>query len=330
MRSVPHTQLWVGSFLLSLAISVSLQASLAGQDAAQELKENPALQAELKQLLQSKELGEQLEGIQRVGRLRSGGAPLLDELIVLLASENNDVSNRAALVIGAMGPIAIRAAPALIANMDDDQAKTEDRDYIWISFSRALFGLGPKSIPIMVDAIDSANHAQLAGICGALYDFGTAAKPALKKLIAKAEQDVLDSWPAMYVMEAIGKPSVEAMPLLLKSLKQDNFQLQVIACRVLTVIGPEAKAAKPLLHELMQTTGNTSARGRAAIALGSIGIAGGDDRNLLNSMSQLLEDPNQVVRERAVIGIGYLKGDALPVVENVRKAANDPKFFFFF
>lgn len=314
-------------FLLAIPLvwnALCLSTITWAQENGRELRENAQLRAELAEMLRSEDAMKQLEAIERIGKYRSQGSPMLDELIRLLSSENHEVAGRSAMVIGAMGPIAIKAAPVLIANMKNEQA-VADAEYLWMGFSRALFGLGPKVIPTLVESIPDANRSQFAGICGALYDFGTAAKPALDAVAIKAQQDNAFRWPAIYVLEAIGKPSVQAMPLLLESLDAADFQVQVITCRALAAIGPEAKAAQPKLLGLAKK-GNPSVRGRAAIALGALGIGEKDSSSVLQTLTELLDDPSQVVRERAMIGIGYLKQEGAPLLDRVRKAMTDPKF----
>jgi HEAT repeat protein len=210
--------------------------------------------------------------------------------------------------------------------MNDFADATTEREQLWISFSRALYGIGPTVVPTLVAGIDDANLPQFVGICAALHDLGPVAEPALDKMIVKAENDEYGyRWSAMYVMEAIGKPSVKAMPILIKALKDKDFQFQVIACRVLAAIGPEAKEAKPLLYEIIEN-GAPSARGRAAIALGAIGFSDGDDEKVMKALVGAMNQFNQVVRERAVIGIGRLGPKAMPIVDDVRAAANNPSF----
>ncbi len=286
---------------------------------------SPEARKAISEKLRSHDPMELASAIQEVGKLRAEGASFLDELIPILSSKDHNIANQTALVIGAMGPSAFKAAPALLANMNDQEAKTDQQEFLWISFSRALFGLGPKVIPILVEGIEKSNPIQFAGICGALHDFGTAAKPALTPILRKAESDHSLLWPALYVLEAIGKPSVQGMPLLIKALQDENFQNQLIACRVIAAIGPEAKEAKPILLKLAMN-GNTSCRGRAAIALGSIGASNQDREQIVETLKILLSDPNQVVRERAMVGIGRLGPDARDLIEDVRKALHDPKF----
>jgi HEAT repeat protein len=282
--------------------------------------------SEILKQLNSGDEEQQLLAIEQIGSLDDKGAVYLEPLISLLSGENRDVANQAALCIGAMGPVALKAAPALVANMDDFADTTAEKEQLWLSFSRALFGIGPTVVPTLVAGIDDANLPQFVGICAALHDLGPAAEPALPKLIAKAKENKYGyRWSAVYVMEAIGKPAVEAMPVLIDCLKDEDFQFQVVACRVLAAIGPEAKEAKPYLFDIIEK-GTPSAKGRAAIALGSIGFSDGDDDKVLKTLLAALNEFNQVVRERAVIGIGRLGPKAMPIVEEVRKAANSQDF----
>jgi HEAT repeat protein len=299
---------------MAMAIVCGLNSWTLGQD------------ADIVKQLHSADAEQQLLAIEQIGALDEKGAVYLDSLIQLLSGKDRDVANQAALCIGAMGPVALRAAPALVANMDDFADTTTEKEQLWISFSRALFGIGPKVVPTLVAGIDDANLPQFVGICAALHDLGDVAEPALPKLIAKAEENKYGyRWSAVYVMEAIGKPAVKAMPILIDCLKDEDFQFQVVACRVLAAIGPEAKEAKPYLYDIIEKSA-PSARGRAAIALGAIGCSDGDDEKVLSTLVSALNQFNQVVRERAVIGIGRLGPKAMPIVEEVRKAANSSDF----
>lgn len=275
--------------------------------------------------LLSKNAEEQLEAFANIA---GDEEKYLPELIKLLGNDNPDVANQAALCIGTLGPRGVKAIPALIDNMKNTERLTAGQESLWHSNGHALVAMGKDAIPALLNAIPKANQAQYLGICGALHEFGTEAAPALDavlKVLKEKKGDATYQWASLYVLEAIGNPSKKGLPLLLNSLKDENFQLQVMACRALGAIGPDAKEAVPTLTNLARE-GIPSVRGRAALALAGIGYKDAGGEELLALLAGLLKDPNQVVRERAVIALGLLGKDATPALEAIRDSANDIRF----
>ncbi len=278
------------------------------------------------QTLQSGNPDDQIAVLAELSEADDRGAEYVAALAPLLSGKNKDVANLAAEVLGWIGPKAMPAAPALVDNMDDLVALTSDREQVWITFSRALSGIGPDVVPYLIERLPEANLAQYLGICAALHDLGDAAAPAVPALIAKAEgRDNTMVWSALYAMEHVGAAAEPAMPMILDALNNDDFQMPLIACRVIASLGPKAKDAKARLYELAGSE-VPSTCSRAAIALGAVGFTDGDDEQLLGVLVKLLHNPNQVVRERAVQGIGKLGKAAAPIVEEVRNAAMNPQF----
>jgi HEAT repeat protein len=96
-----------------------------------------------------------------------------------------------------------------------------------------------------------------------------------------------------------------------------------MACRALAEIGPPAKDAVPRLTRLVRE-GIVSSRGHAAMCLGAIGPVEGID--VVDILCQARWDENQVVRERAMIGLGRLGRQARQARRMVEEALEDPEF----
>jgi HEAT repeat protein len=107
----------------------------------------------------------------------------------------------------------------------------------------------------------------------------------------------------------IGPEAKDAIPTVMKMLDSDDFHTQYWACRALGAIGSEASCATGKLAHLV-TSGVTSVRRNAAKALGNIGPSVGEEG--VHALLEGLNDPNQPVKQQAVIALGKLK----PVAES--------------
>ena len=102
---------------------------------------------------------------------------------------------------------------------------------------------------------------------------------------------------ALNMLRCMGTEASEAIPALLKLLKDENIQVSVPAAQLLSQIG---SAAIPTLLEMLAST-YVSARWGAIYALGEIGLA-----EFAPSLKARLHDENAEVREVAAKALAKL------------------------
>lgn len=179
--------------------------------------------------------------LEILATLGAAAAPVTDDLVGLLGDANEHVRGDAAVALGAIGPAAAKAVPALQKILAD--------------------GSGP------------AGPRYTAAY--ALARIGTAAKPALATLRGLVDTD--DTVLATVVVWAILKIAPEdtaivetAIPKLRKALRNGDDKVRLEAAVALGDIGHPAAAAVPILELVEEDDPVRAVRGAAAQALAKI------------------------------------------------------------
>lgn len=131
-----------------------------------------------------------------------------------------------------------------------------------------------------------------------------------------------DDWRIRYAALDRFRPTVNDLPILAKSLADDNASIRRLAVVYLGEIGEsgeaEGKAVMPLLFEGLKDK-SASVRRTAGDALSDLGDPAG-----IEPMLPLLKDRNKIVRWRAARYL-YETGDER-AIEALREAKDDPEF----
>ena len=221
-----------------------------------------------------------------------------------LASNDVDVRAAAARVLKAQGPLAVAAAPKLMA-MLRDEAITSDGDRISQLYGEALGAMGKEIVPALIERLGAVHILEAAGVHEALHAIGPDAAAAVEPILERMPNQQGDAlWASCYVLEAVER--------LTSLLDDPNFQIQVIAARALAAIGPEAVSAVPKLLERLNDA-NYSVQGHALLALGSIGPV--PDHDLPAIIGERMIKGQFVVKERAIEALGRLGPAAAGQVE---------------
>lgn len=229
-----------------------------------------------------------------------------------LASNDVDVRAAAARVLKAQGPLAVAAAPKLMA-MLRDEAITSDGDRISQLYGEALGAMGKEIVPALIERLGAVHILEAAGVHEALHAIGPDAAAAVEPILERMPNQQGDAlWASCYVLEGIGPAAAPAVERLTSLLDDPNFQIQVIAARALAAIGPEAVSAVPKLLERLNDA-NYSVQGHALLALGSIGPV--PDHDLPAIIGERMIKGQFVVKERAIEALGRLGPAAAGQVE---------------
>lgn len=187
--------------------------------------------------------------LEILATLEEVAEPATDDLVGLLGDADEHVRGDAAVALGAIGPAAGKAVPAL---------------------QKIVAGGGGPSGPRYAAAY-------------ALGRIGAAAEPALPTLRSLVDAD--DTQLATVVVWAILKIAPEdtsivekAMPKLRKALRNGDDKVRLEAAVALGDIGPLAAAAIPLLELVEEDDPVKAVRGAAAQALAKIRRAHASDR----------------------------------------------------
>lgn len=125
--------------------------------------------------------------------------------------------------------------------------------------------------------------------------------------------------------QALGSDAVSAVPELIKILDQNvSESSENYTARTLAVIGPEAKAAVPLLLRAATST-NVSDHSDAIWALGQIHA---DSDKVIPVLIRALRNPAMQDQLFAAIALGKFQGDAKSAVPALLEALKNPKPIF--
>ena len=262
----------------------------------------------------------------------------------------------AAETLGKIGPEAKTAVPALIELL---KRKATDSNVRYEAI-RALGAIGDakEAIPALTELRKEHNYSVSMAAARALWSIKSWSKErpptyngrTLEQLAAMAEStDRRMRWQAAMDLRLAGSA---AAPILTELLKGDDHDIQRIAASNLACIGPETKAAIPLLIELFKvqnTDAPNDARGAAAEALGKIGPAaipalmpllkkesaargaaasalggmGAEAKTAVPALTELLKDEDDQVRRAAASALGWIGTGAKTAIPALTELVKD-------
>lgn len=260
--------------------------------------------------------------VSAIERMEQCGEEGVDVLKSLLNSANGvsaEVRWTAAEILGKIGPDAERAGSALLAALEDPDPHVR----AIAAASLAKVGVpADEAVPALTRMLET-DQKVVAG--RALSEYRGAAKSALPALVAVLIDKSLDSetrWNAARTLGKLGPDGVEAIPVLVDSLKDDAATVREHAAEALGDIGPAAADTVPALVAVLDDPA-TRVRRDAVRSLGQIGEA---SRPTIADMKKLLKDPEEIVREAAKNAIRAIAPEELPKAKaSEKKADGKPK-----
>lgn len=176
------------------------------------------------------------------------------------------VRQRAVEALGYFGP---KAVPVLTRSLASD-ASVDVR----VAVAAALGALGPaarEALPALIEASTAPEPKVRAGAALALAKVGREVKetvPALVRALEDAEPAV--RFAAAQAVGGLGPTASEAVPGLVRTLRDTNPSIQQEAIRALGNVGPAARAATADLRKLMENDQLRSLRPAVEQALAKI------------------------------------------------------------
>ncbi|MDH0866647.1 HEAT repeat domain-containing protein [Mitsuaria sp. GD03876] len=190
-------------------------------------------------------------------------APLLPQMLALLASEDWDAQWAAADALAAVASGDPAVVDALMSSLGHDSPIVRS------STARALARIGAPALPALIALVEDASDRRAAWAAYALGEMGESAAPALRVLRAAMRDGGLDPeardgrqalWTAAAIAVARIAVDVEAIPALIEILKSDDPRLpRAIAAQALSLYGPAAREAIPALKALLADEDETLA-----------------------------------------------------------------------
>lgn len=222
-----------------------------------------------------------------------------------------DVRLVAARALRAIGPKASGAADAIAVMFDDQDA------FVRMTATMALGGLGEQSIEGLRRALRDIDP-QVVRIAGqSIRDLGPAAAPAVPDIIPLIGHEIDAIRRAAFAaVEGIGPGAAPALDALIKEFLRQEGRNEYIA-RAIGAIGPDAKAAVPVLEQERDGIYWTVAMNGALFRIR------GDKADLDALVEQLRNPGDRYTRERVCNELEKLGKDAAAVADDVRAFLKD-------
>ncbi len=237
-------------------------------------------------------------------------AKMLELLAEELGDKYPDIRARAATAIGLFREDAVPYIPELLKLIGDPE-QTISLHGVYVFASEALSEIGVESIEPVMEKMVGCDAIEYNGLAGVISELGEHEEARAK---ASVFVDLLKNgprerrWPTMFCLSKLGEVAKPAIPEYIKNLDDKNFNVQVISCRALAVLGADSKDAVPKLLTLMEKDPKNllSTRTHAAMCLGAIGPVDGPADELIKKFESMIEEPNAFCQERGLIALGRL------------------------
>ncbi len=205
-------------------------------------------------------------------------------LLTLLACQQPPVDTARLIELARKGDAA--ATVSLVQRLGQDGAGDSDAAY------KALIGLGPKMVPLLLDGLETLEGDFLEYRIAALGSLrAEAALEALSRILSRS--DGKRRYVAAWALGEIGGEKV--VPALVSALSDTNSQVRRSATRALIKLN---RTASPALIEALQRTGG-EAQAAAVRALGDI-----QEPGALEPLLRIIQGEN---REEVLLALGKLK-----------------------
>jgi HEAT repeat protein len=199
-----------------------------------------------------------------------------------------------------------------------------DRDAVLSAAAKFRSGQNPAVVnQYLAPYMKSDDYNQFAKGCEAIKVIGPEAKIWIGDMEKYLDSDDRNfRLAALHSIAALdGKDILPLLDYITPSLSNQDFNIQLSACRAISKIGPSARKAAPKLVELLEK-GNASVRSWASIALGSIGPTA--EHDVVDLLQQRLDRFYVIDRERALKGLAYLGAEAKSTLPKVKKLMENP------
>jgi len=249
----------------------------------------------------------QLEWLQALAALRPG-----DRLNIGLSRKENRLAEQAIRALGAIGPDAAPAVPALTEALGNADASVR------IAAAAALWKIGNRSQTALAILTESVHGPRGNEAAQGLGEIGPAAREAIPVLTAALKtQDgtTLAPWAervdvrivAAFALWRVDPQTKLAVPALVDALKNPDFKLRLQTVQALTTMGPAAREAVPAL---IAGVGDSVVRIDAIRALGAIGP---EAKAALPVLKGALRNQRAPVRRAALDAIKQIDPAAVPM-----------------
>lgn len=250
-----------------------------------------------------------------LGKMKPKAVEAVMALAEALKDEDGDVRMESAEALGEIGPDSRAAIPSLINAMGDESEGVRG------TAVDALKKIGPECVPQLIEAFGNKNSSVAAISIDALRKFGPDARPAiphLTRLLLQYENEDIRTRAA----RALGAIGPDAIPSLLKALKDGNAEVRGCAAAGFYEMGANGEEAVPELAAALHDS-NAEVRTRIAEALEKIGPAA---KAAIPSLVEALKDDNKQVRGSAAQALKKIGPEARVAIPSLIDSLEDTEW----
>lgn len=253
-------------------------------------------------------VSEDPDGSDRAFRaLAEGGRTATDVLCELVQRTTAPAQVRwnAAEILGKSGEESEKVSGALLRALEDPDLHV--RTVAAESVAKVNTDAA-RAVPALTQLLESDAAVP---VIRALSVYREHARPALEKLLVIMQDRSLPSevrWNAVRTVGKMGAAGVDAVPVLIRLMKDDEPTVREHAAEAVGDIGPPARDAIPAL---VQTLNDSYFKARRD-AVRSLGQVGPEARSAVAAIEPLLADPEALVRDAARNTIETLTGSRPP------------------
>ncbi len=269
---------------------------------------------------------------QQLSRMGEKAAPAVSAIAKNLEKGKADprAVSCAAWALGAIGPPARKAVPALIVALKTEQkpgsGKWSFRTYGFLAWALGRIGMtdaqAREAVPVLARLLSKDGgygHSQ-PPIAWALSRAGKAAEPAMPVLLQTLSREKYGAgYCAARALVNVGAP---ALPGLIKALGATDVAGRRNAARALGWMGSAAESAAPALIAQLKKDPSGSARGRMALALAAVAPRSGATSKAL---AALLADAHLDARVSAATALSKCGPAAAGAIPALEKALGDKR-----
>lgn len=241
---------------------------------------------------------------------------ILPELVENLTNPSERVQNVSAAILGNIGPKAQPAVPAL-------KEAAESPRYLSFCAAEALWKINRETniaVRVFSRRVTSANgYVRPIGL-GQLAAMGTAAKaavPAVEEALHDEDRDVreaamnalkqIDPDRAQEALQSVNREVSTSLSKLIETIRSGSFKDSFSALEAIAVVGPEARAAVPVLIEKLNQSSLTNLPGHVAKSTLSSTALLNVRRNAAEALAEIGPEARAAVP--ALVGVLRQRGD---------------------
>jgi HEAT repeat protein len=269
-------------------------------------QDSPEIMPVYQKLLSEKDANTRSWIALALGGMRVEQETAINTLVGLLQDENGNVRGSAVGALGRIGPAAAAAVPQLLRLLEQEEqrAVVPDSEIVSWRILEALERMGPAAraaVPMLTNQINSTNamiSAYAARTLWAIEPHNSLTIPCFMEKLTPGggHLDTSAQYWSLLALAKIGPEARAALPLVRKLLGEDDPQIKMVAAVAAWRLDPSGPPPVDLLEQTFHSRVHIMYR-RDAIEL--MGVLGPPARGAIPTLTEATKLPEELMREDA-------------------------------